>query len=417
MLPGQNFIGFDNCLYRRHDYASLAPEDVFQSLAEEYVMTGGRIWAGLTKDMRPEERAVYDSHAHRARFLGRTVASTSLLDHARVFAETYFDGAAARADWLGVFGQNLVLSHGRELCQREDFRMLGCVNAPGFWLANVSQRMTWDCTEAVKFWLVNHLLLELFAQRCPRYLPVDVEALVDQRDATMARICRHLGIAAAPDVAASPGFIRFDAGIFTAVRADAVLMQQVYGDTAAMQMARALGDWAPAFLAAPDNVRLLERYRDYWNSTSHTNFDWIGPLEEEIVERACALTGCRDRRNRSLDFYHRYNRLDSLNHSQPQVVEPQMLGCLEEEIVVPLLPFFLKVCIEHLTELARIAERQAHSYRPLRESLLYARLVSPEGTRATAQLRLGDRVAALEQQIDRAEAKVGRAGARRAPGP
>lgn len=416
MLPGQNFIGFGNCLYRQNDYASLAPPELFQSLAEEYLMTSGRVWSGLTKDMKPDERAAYDRDAHRARFIAQAGKAASLLDHARTFALTYFPGGAPQAAYLGFFGQNLVLSHGRELMGRSDFRMLGCVNRVEFWLANISQRMTWDCMEAAKFWIVNHLLLELFAKQRPQYLAVDLERLVDDRAATLSAVWRQLGLEPAATDAALPGFIRFDPGIFSAIRRDADLLGQIYADSAVVQMSRSLAQWAPAFLAAEGNVILLERYRDYWNSTSHTNFDWIGPLEAEIFERARSLSGCRNGGNRSLDFYHRYHRLNSLNHSDPQVVEPQMLGCLEEEVVIPLMPYFLKICIEHLASLARIAERQAHSYRSLRGSSLYAKLAAPEGRRAIEQLRLGERLAALEEQIDRAEAKVGRAGARRAPG-
>ena len=418
MLPGQNFIGFGNCLYRQNDYAALSPAELFQSLAEEYLMTSGRIWSGLTKDMKAGERAAYDRDAHRARFIAKAGKSGSLLDHARGFALSYFaDGAAAQPACLGFFGQNLVLSHGRELEQRDDFRILGCVNRIELWLANISQRMTWDCRQAAKFWIVNHLLLELFAARRPQFLAVDLEGLVDDRAATLGRIWRHLNLEPAASAAAAPGFIRFDAAIFAAVRRDAELLSRIYGDTAGVRLARDFAQWAPAFLAEAGNVALLERYRDYWNSTSHTNFDWIGPLEEEIFERACRLAGCADGRNPSLDFYHRYHRLSSLNHSEPQVLEPQILGCLEEEIVVPLMPFFLKICIEHLAGLARIAERQAHSYRSLRGSSLYARLTAPEGRRAIEQLRLGAHLAALEEQIDRTEAKIGAPGARRAPGP
>jgi hypothetical protein len=417
MLPGQNFIGFGNCLYRQHDYASLSPPELFQSLAEEYLMTSGRVWSGLTKDMKQEERAAYDRDAHRTRFVAQTGKSAaSLLDHARSFALTYFADGVPQAAYLGFFGQNLVLSHGRELEGRSDFRMLGCVNRIEYWLANISQRMTWDCMAAAKFWIVNHLLLELFAKRRPQYLAVDLERLVDERAVVLGEIWRHLGLDSAASGAALPGFIRFDAGIFSALRSDADLVGRIYGDSATVRMARTLADWAPAFLADERNIVLLERYRDYWNSTSHTNFDWIGPIEDEIVERARSLSGCRDGGNRSLDFYHRYHRLNSLNHSEPQVLEPQMLGCLEDEIVVPLMPFFIKICVEHLTNLARIAERQAHSYRSLRGSSLYAKLAGAEGRRAIERLRLGERMTALEEQIDRAEAKVGHAGARRAPG-
>ena len=416
MLPGQNFIGFGNCLYRENDYASLSPQELFQSLAEEYLMSSGRVWSGLTKDMKPGERAAYDRDGHRARFVAQAGKAASLLDHARSFALTYFPDGAPQAAYLGFFGQNLVLSHGRELARRDDFRMLGCVNRIEYWLANISQRMTWDCMQAAKFWIVNQLLLEHFAKHRPQYLAVDLERLVDDRAAMLETIWRHLGLEPAASGAALPGFIRFDAGIFSGLRRDVALLEQIYGDSAAVQMARALADWAPAFLADEGNLALLERYRDYWNSTSHTNFDWIGPLEAEIFERARSLSGCRGGGNRSLDFYHRYHRLSSLNHSEPQVLEPQMLGCLEDEIVLPLMPFFVKICIEHLTNLARIAERQAHSYRSLRGSSLYARLAGAEGRAAVERLGLGERMTALEAQIDRAEAKVGRAGARRAPG-
>ena len=415
MLPGQNFIGFDNCLYRQNDYASLPPPELFQSLAEEYLMTSGRVWSGLTKDMRPDERAAYDRDAHRARFVAQAGKSASLLDHARTFALTYHSHSPSQAAFVGFFGQNLALSHGRELEQRGDFRMLGCVNRIEYWLANISQRMTWDCLQAAKFWIVNHLVLELFAKRRPQYLAVDLEQFVDDRPATLAKIWHHLGLEPAATGAALPGFIRFDPEVSAGVRRDAELLSRIYGDAAAVQMARSLAQWAPAFLAIEDNVALLERYRDYWNSTSHTNFDWIGPLEEEVFERARSLSGCRDGGNRSLDFYHRYHRLDSLNHGEPRVVEPQNLGCLEDDIVVPLMPFFMKICIEHLSNLARIAERQAHSYRSLRGSSLYAKISGVEGRRAIERLRLGERMTALEDQIERAEAKVGRAGARRAP--
>src|SRR5262245_4329883 len=101
MLPGQNFIGFGNCLYRRNDYASLSAQELFQSLAEEYLMTSGRIWSGLTKDMRPDERAAYDRDAHRARFLAQTTGSASLLDHARTFTLSYFADGASPAAYLG----------------------------------------------------------------------------------------------------------------------------------------------------------------------------------------------------------------------------------------------------------------------------------------------------------------------------
>jgi hypothetical protein len=414
MLPGQNFIGLKNCLYRQQDYAALSGGALYDELAAEYFMTGGRMWSGLAKDMTPAQRGARDGASHRARFAARAQPSASLLDHARVFAETYFEGRDAR--YLGFFGQNLVLSHGRELAQRHDCRVLGCENGIALWLATISQRMTWDCSAAAKFWLVNHLLLADFAQRGGRYLGVDLERLVDARADTMAEVRRFLDIDGAAPAEPVAGFIRFDPAIFARLRADAALIDRIYGGTAVLRIGREFARWSPGFLADDGNRRLLERYRDYWNSTSHTNFDWIGPVEEEIWERVREFCGYRDERSLAFDFYHRYYRLDSLNHASPRALEPQMLGCLEAEIPVPRMPYFLKICIEHLSELARIAERQAHSYRSLRESLLYRSLAEPDARLAIQRLGLADRAAALEALIDRAEEMVGLAGARRAPG-
>jgi hypothetical protein len=372
------------------------------------------MWSGLAKDAPPAQRPLHDVAAHRARFAARASRSASLLDHARVFAETFFERRGG-AQYLGFFGQNLVLSHGRELAKRDDCRVLGCENRIELWLATISQRMTWDCTAAARFWIVNHLLLAQFARQTQRYLAVDLEQLAGERDAALARIRGFLGLAEAPPAAPAPGFIRFDAGIFGKLLADAGQMGRIYGGTAALRMGRELERWAPEFLAREENVQLLERYRDYWNSTSHTNFDWIGPLEHEIFERARELCGFADARSLALDFYHRYHRLDSLTHASPQVIEPQMLGCLEAEIPVPRMPYFLKICIAQLTELARIAERQAHSYRTLRDSLLYRSLAEPDARQAIQRLGLAERYAQMEEQIGRTEEKVGRAGARRPP--
>ena len=404
MLPGQNFIGLDHCLYRQGDFSRVAAEKIFDALAAEYYMTSGRVWSGLTKDMSAEERGCYDRIAHRARFLACATVSPSLLDHARVFMQTYFEGTAPA--YYGFFGQNLVLSHSAELARRQDWRMLACVNRVEHWLANISQRMTWDCRQAAKFWVVNHLLLEAFSREQPAYLEISLETLVDRPEASMATVWKHLGLQ--PAAGERPaGFIRFEPKVFDKIRRDADLIVLIYGDCLEVQLAHSLRDWAPAFLHEKDNRSLMERYREYWNSTSHTNFDWIGPIEEEIIGRAALLAGCRGGRNLSMDFYHRYYQLSSLTHDAPRVLEPQILGMLEAEIVVPPLPYFLKVCMEHLTNLARIAERQAHSYRSLRAGALYAKLkvLQPQIER----LGLAPRLAAMEAQINSAEAKISHA--------
>lgn len=413
MLPGQNFIGQDGWLYRDRDYSKLAPEHVFESLATEYLMTAGSVWSGLTKNMSPVERARYDKRRHRELFAKRAPAgAASLLDFVRPYTETYFEAMgwnAGGARYAGFFGQNAVLSHGSELARRDDVRVLSWDNRVELWLATISQRMTWDCRKAAEFWIVNMLLLEAFAHDTGRLLRIDLERFVAAREAELGRALAFLGLEPAQpraDGAGAAGFISFRPETVSMLLKDAAQIAKIYGDCAAVKAARAFPEWAPAFLADAANRGLLERYREFWNSTSHTNFDWIGPVEDEILERVRTATGAQDAGNLSLHFYHEMHALDSLTHDAPRCIYPRLLGMLEEEIVLPLQPFFLKIAIEHLSCQARIAERQAHSYRTLRQNPLYLRLQQPEAQARLRALGLDKRLAALDEQIARTEERM-----------
>jgi hypothetical protein len=418
-LPGQNFIGFDGWLYRDRDYSRLDTGEVFDSLATEYAMTAGRIWSGLTKNMAPAERGRYDRARHRKLFMARKPAGGSLLDYVQPYTATYFEAmgwSAAEARHAAFFGQNAVLSHGPELARRQDVRVLSWDNRIELWLATVSQRMTWDCRRAAVFWLVNMLQIESFARDTGRLLRLDLERFMAGREAELGRALSFLGLAPAAarnDGADALGFIAFRPEMVAALQKDAEGIAAIYGDCAAVQAGRRFAEWAPGFVADAANRALLERYRAFWNSTSHTNFDWLGPLEEEILERVKSTTGARDGRNLSLRFYHEMHQLDSLSHDAPRCVDPRPLGVLEAEIVLPPLPFFLKIAMEHLSCQARLAERQAHSYYTLRQSPLYLKLQSAPLLGRLRALGLEPRLAALEDQITRTEQRLREARAPR----
>ncbi len=413
MLPGQNFIGHDGWLYRDRDYSAFSREQVFDDLATEYTMTAGRIWSGMTKNMSPADRARYDKPRHRKLFAARAPAGgASLFDFVGAYTQSYFESmgwSAADARYTGFFGQNAVLSHGAELARRAEIRVLSWDNRIDLWLATISQRMTWDCRKAAGFWIVNMLLLEAFGRDTGRLLRVDLERFVEARDTELGRIHAFLGLQPSPprgDGAAAFGFIAFRPEFVTALQNDAAQVARIYGDCAAVKAARAFADWAPGFVADAAHREVLDRYRGFWNSTSHTNFDWPGPLEDEIMELVLAATGARDARNLSLHFYHEMHALDSLTHDAPRCLRPRPLGVLEADIVLPLLPYFLKVAIEHLSCQAQIAERQAHSYRTLRQNPLYLRLQQPDAQARLRVLGMDRRMVALEEQIARTEQRL-----------
>ena len=139
------------------------------------------------------------------------------------------------------------------------------------------------------------------------------------------------------------------------------------------------------------------------NSTSHTNFDWIGPIGDEIVELALDRYGSNRRRDLNVRFYHDYFKTHSDTHVQTEAHLHHFLGVLESDIVVPHLPYFLKVAIEYLASISRNYVFHSHSYMPVRQSNIYARLIEPMALEKIAAFGLTKSMEELERVIDEAD--------------
>jgi hypothetical protein len=407
MLPGQNFIGFRTRTYRPHDYAGWDPAGVFRSLNKHHVTRAGRIWSGLTKSMTPAMLERYDAALHEAEFVRLAAGARTAIDHFQNFAVAYAtaigaDPAAYRH--FGFFGFNIVLlaDHYSDFLDRAvvvDF------TAPvDYWLANIGQRAVWDSLHAIRFWLVNMLVDRRWARRHPdHYVGVDVREFAADPAAVGDRLHSALGLQTSrgdlPD-----GFVDYSPEVVQNTEGIAHDLRAIYQGWNEFDLALGFGDWADRFLDRTGTDALLDRFISFWNTTSHTNLDWAGPIADQIVAEIVAAEGATSQPNVSRWFYHECYSLNSDNWEQPTGDLEHYLGDLEDEIVLPATAAHARIVLLYLEKVADNMFKRAYSALPLRETSLYRRLRAMDGE--FAKWALSERALEVESRIDDADAAM-----------
>lgn len=412
LLPGQNFIQYNMVLYRPHDYAGRSAHEVFAQLNREQIMRTGRCWMGLTKHMSPTERAAYDRPAHEREFC-RTLGERRDFNHCvAVYAEAYFSALGQpliEGEKVVICGGNFALNSVAYPDFSATARIVDVTNGIYTWLAMISQRMIFDCIGACQFWLVNRLWLARYAKLHPRYLQVALEDYHRDQAGVTTRLRQQLGLDSRTGNSVPPGLLRYNAAIIDSVLEDAADLRKIYGSLPLFQLAENFEARAEELLAHPDMSKSLDRYQEYWNSTGHTNFDVIGPIERRIISLLPVEVMPSDP-DTSVFFYHQAFQLHSDHYDSPVAHWRHPLGMLEDEIEMPLLPFFLKIAIHYLRSIVAGYEVFLHSYVPVRERPLYRRLQDPQVKRKMAECGFSSWLDDLEKQIDNIEAHLSREG-------
>jgi hypothetical protein len=296
-------------------------------------------------------------------------------------------------------------------CEYADFPagavVLDFSNPIDYWLANISQRMVWDNRIACRFWIVNSLLYRAFERDggTPS-LRIDVREYRSDPAGCRARIASFLGTKQPPAQQVPDGFIRFAPELVDKIERDAEDIRAIYEGDPEFEAALRFDQWADAFLAEPGHRALLNDYRAFWNSTTHTNLDWVGPIEEEIVARVRATTGFVERPNRSRWFYHECHALSSDNWERPVSRLEHYLGRIEREIVLPEMPYYARVVLCYLENVAENHLKRAYSAIPQRQTDLFRRVTRPEYRKNFARWALEDMLVAAEKKIDQADEAI-----------
>jgi len=406
MLPGQNFIGFGTRTYRPHDYSGWDADAVFANLAKSHTTRAGRVWAGLTKSMSPAMLDRYDANRHRAEFVALAPTATTTLDHFENFTSAFAHaGGDDRVyERFGFFGFNIVFSadHYPDFLDRSV--VLDFVNPIDFWLANLGQRAVWNNLQAMRFWLVNMLVVRRWAARHPQhYLAVNVRDFVADHEGQVAKVADFLGMPV-PTGQVPDGFLSYSPVVVQATERIADDVRAIYSGWAEFELASTFDDWADEFLSLAGVDPLLDRFEKFWNTTSHTNLDWVGPVADEIVEKLVIFSGATNAANTSRWFYHDCFQLNSDDWKNPRGTLEHYLGFLEDEIVLPSMAAHVRIVICYLERVADNITKRAYSALPIRQTSLYRRLLEQRGN--FARWDMTDKFTELEDRIDDADAAM-----------
>lgn len=379
-LPGQNFVQFGKNLYRPHDYAGQDNRQIFGILNKHLYQKDGRCWMGLTKNMTERARNHYDPRQHLAHFEQRNTSLDPLVcatNYTLAFYDTFAPARLAKAQYAGFWGGNHVLNAPAYAHSTQPRRVIDFTCAPATWLSNINARLTWNNLDALKFYLVTRLATRLQARSMACHV-VSWEQFIESPDAVTDEVCRFLEIDNLEDdiELLSDAFIRLDAGIVGRTLDNAARYRAVYGADPLFRAAESFDQWSDDFLAQPGVATLLTQYARYWNSTFHTNFDFVGPVELQVLQKLEAFLGLAPEFNLNLWFYHDQFEMNSDTYQAPVVRLRHYLGCLEDDIVLPYGSYFIRCAIEYLLAVADNIALHQHSFIDLRTSALYRRLTS-----------------------------------------
>jgi hypothetical protein len=358
--------------------------------------------------MSPEMLKTYDRARHLAEFVALTNDNAEVLDHFRNYTVAFARTTGQSLDerkYFGFFGNNIVVNAAHYPGFLENSAVVDFTNPLDFWLANIGQRMVWENTIAIRFWLVNMLFVRRWELKNPgHYLAVDIREYTRDREAVSAKIKSFLNLESLAGAEVPDGFIRFSPEFVARFERNAADLRRIYEGWAEFDLGLNFESWSDAFLAAPGIDALLARYGDFWNSTTHTNLDWVGPVEEEICERLLAFTGAKSRRNISRWFYHECFHLACDDWEHPTGTLEHYLGCLEEEIVLPEMPFHVRIALCYFEKVADNTIKRAYSASSIRNTDLYRRVLAVRGN--FARWALEEKFAEVERRIDEADAAI-----------
>ena len=280
--------------------------------------------------------------------------------------------------FIFIYSANIALNFSYYKDSMAEFRIWNVSNNIDIWLASISQTRTWNCVEACKYWLVNNLYLRNFSKSEKiQYECFNWTDMVTSPKKILGVMAKELGTELLQEVAPVPGVLQPCENYEAKLINDAKILRKIYSDNPLFKLADSFEEWHSAALEDRTIVALLEEYAQFWNSTGHTNFDWVGPIAERIINM---LHGhCNDgpsNHNYSYEFYHIYFQINSDNYSEVQANLEHYLGSIEDKIHLPLLPYYLRVAIAYLKSVAQNYIFHAHSYLPMKRTSIYKRLTN-----------------------------------------
>lgn len=407
ILPGQNFSIYKDNLYRVHDYSGWEGPDIFDALARNLYTKQGRMWMGLTKNMKEEEKSFYPNILHKQIFIENLTLSREFTDLIRNYIISYYEACGldkSKKVYAAWFSNNVLLNHSHYSDFEEKVKVIHVSCSISRWLTYISQTRTWDCSKAIKFWLVNNLYALNYSVEKGNTLIMQTDELLNAEGELMPKIENFLNLnILTKNENYYPGFLKMNKNIVEEQEIISKQINEIYKDYGLYNLALNFDDWSSEFIKQGSIKELLEKFSKFWNTTCHTNLDWVGPIGDQIIKKALIFNKIDNLENFSFTFYHQYFELNSDHYDEVNVNLNHYLGYLEEEIILPPLPFFIRICIEYLTSAAKNCMKSAHSYVSFRQGKIYTTLKTEEFQNKISKLGLQSNFEELEKSILEAE--------------
>ena len=408
ILPGQNFSIFKDNLYRIHDYRGWESSDIFDSLARCLYTKDGRMWMGLTKNMQEDEKNSYPKELHKKLFISKLTDSREFTDLIREYILSYYEACKfdiSKKNYTAWFSNNVLLNHTQYNKFKEKVVVIHVSCSISRWLTYISQTRTWDCSKAIKFWLVNNLYSLMYSLSGGKTLIINIDELINSENQLMNKIESFLNLnkQTINSQKTPPGFLKINTNIIKEQTLISTHMNNIYKGNNLYNLAVNFDEWSKEFIKKPHVQAILNKYSFFWNSTSHTNFDWIGPIGEELIEEILKFNEYRNEKSFSYIFYHEYFELNSDHYDKVYSNLHHYLGCLENDLIIPPLPYFLRICIEYLSSAARNSIKLGHSYISFKEGKVYSTLSDDKVQEKINRFGLRTKYEELEKLILEAE--------------
>ncbi len=415
LLPGQNFIQQDHALYRPLLFPQHNANACFDILATKQFTKSGVQWAGLGKFMSPEYAANYAIEKHRELFNNAYALLSDdqekrYVTLIKLYCYSYFltiGEDPSVFSQLGFYGSNVLLNASAYDEFFTNTHILQVKPSPSEWLSLASQSRTWNPENALTFYVIQNLFINLCELRNSNIHSLSYSSLIDDTQNTIDDCCRFLRLPThnTDHVANGRGHAPVTAEYFDKIREDATAIDQIYRNSDWYEIAKNIDSWSSSFLSDKHSVNLLERYQAYWNSTAHIAFDWNGPLETSIKNRIrdhvrLNNKGQTTEKNIAYEFYQHWFQSSSIEYTKVNGNACYPLGNLENTFALPRLQYFLRIAIHYLHTSAALQGEQLHSYRPANESRLYQTLCEPAYQRAIERNWLSDAFNAMQLEID-----------------
>jgi len=344
--------------------------------------------------MAPEYAARYSVTAHRNLFIEHYahLSDTEKSTYTRLiklYTQCFFDCMGEDTSVFshyGFYGSNLLLNASAYADFHADTCVLQVRPSPAEWLSLASQARTWNPDKALSFYIIQNLFIAYCERSQDNIHSISFYDLIKNTENTINSCCDFLGIAAwdAKTISSGQGHAPATSTFFDKILDDAEKINTIYTGSLWFEVASHLGDWADDFLDNKNAVALLEKYRLYWNSTSHIAFDWSGPLETQLMElikqNLCGEFAQLSMENSTIayQFYQQWYELNSIDHCTV-VGNPMFpLGELEAEIPIPKLQYFMRIAINYIQTSVKLQGEKLHSYHSAIHSHLYKTLCSDE---------------------------------------